>query len=61
MAVSESQKAAAVRWDSENMRTVSTRMRVETVEEFRAACAKNNKTMHQAIKEFIESYISDNK
>ena len=61
MPVSDSRKAANVRWDSENMKTVSTRIRVETMEEFRAACTKNNKTMHQAIKEFIESYIADNK
>ena len=58
--VSDSQKAANQRWDAENMKTVSTRIRVEQMEEFRSACAKNNKTMHQAIKEFIENYISEN-
>ena len=61
MAVSDSQRAANVKWDAANMKTVSTRIRVETMEEFRAACERNNKTMHQAIKEFIENYISENK
>ena len=51
--VSASQKAAARKWDKENLRSVSCRLRTEDAELFKEFCATRGTTAGALIKQFI--------
>ena len=62
--VSEKRKAANRKWDLENMRSVSCRLRREDAELFRQYCTENNTTPGAYLKDHIhnilEKYCQEN-
>ena len=48
---------ARKKWDGENLLTVGTKVRKETAEAFKTACALNGESMHAVLKRAIEEYI----
>ena len=53
MPVSEKQKQYARKWDKDNMRTISTRIRTEDAEDFKAWCAMRGVSTTSEIKRFV--------
>lgn len=53
MPVSEKQKQYARKWDKENMRSVSCRMRTDEAEDFKKWCALNKTTPGAALKNYV--------
>ncbi len=53
MPVSEKQKQAARKWDKENMRSVSCRMRTEEADDFKKWCALNKTTPGAELKNHV--------
>lgn len=51
--VKESQKKASKKWDSENMLTLSVRLRKEQVEEFRRVAESKGTTANALLKQFV--------
>jgi hypothetical protein len=51
--VKESQRKANKKWDSENMLTLSVRLRKEQVEEFRRAAESRGATANALLKQFV--------
>lgn len=49
----ESQKKASKKWDSENMLTLSVRLRKEMVEEFRRVAESRGTTANALLKQFV--------
>lgn len=60
MAVSEAHKKGNKKWDSENMMTLSVRLRKEMVEQFRQKAEQNGVSTNSLLKSFVESYIKEN-
>lgn len=57
MSVSEKQKEYARKWDKDNMRTLSTRVRKEDAEDFTAWCKMRNVSATSEIKRFVMSEL----
>lgn len=57
MPVSEKQKGYARKWDKEHMRTLSTAVRIEDAEEFKAWCKRQGISTTAAIKKFVMSEL----
>lgn len=57
MAVSEKQREYAKKWDKDNMRTISTRVRKEEAEDFKAWCKIQGISSTAAIKRFVMAEI----
>ena len=57
--VSEKQKQYSRKWDRENMRSVSCRLRTEEAELFKAYCAANNTTPGAVLKNFIKDKLAE--
>ena len=53
MPVSEKQKQHARKWDKDNMRTISTRVRTEDAEDFKVWCAMRGVSTTSEIKRFV--------
>lgn len=51
--VSEKKKLSNRKWDKENMRSVSCRLRTEDAELFKQYCSENGTTPAQFLKKFI--------
>lgn len=51
--VKESQRKANKKWDSENMLTLSVRLRKEQVEEFRRVAESRGATANALLKQFV--------
>ena len=56
--VTEAQKKASAKWDKENMVVLACKVKRETAEQFKAACAaqgkKSNAVLQQAVKAYLE-------
>ena len=50
---SEAQKKANKKWDSENMLTLSVRLKKEQVQEFRRVAAEQGTTANALLKQFV--------
>lgn len=57
--VTEAHKAGNKRWDSENMLTLSVRLRREHVERFRAVAQAEGTSANQLLKRFVLSKIGE--
>lgn len=57
--VSEKQKSYARKWDKENMRSVSCRMRTEDAELFKEYCAAHNTTPGAILKEYVWKLLEE--
>ncbi len=57
MAVSESQKKAAIKWDKENMATLGCKVKREQAEKFKELCKANSTTANEVLKECVLRYI----
>ncbi|MBO5449287.1 MAG: hypothetical protein J5994_08150 [Ruminococcus sp.] len=53
MAITEAHKKGNKKWDSENMLTISCRLRKEQVMKFRSIAEKQGQTANQMIKQFV--------
>ena len=47
----------SVKWDSRNLRTVSTHLRTDEAEELRRICAAQHVTPYMMVREFLRDYI----
>lgn len=58
--VSDAQKKASAKWDKENMVVLACKVKRETAEQFKAACAAqgttSNAVLQQAVKAYLEEY-----
>lgn len=54
--LTESQKKARNKWDSENMVTLACKVRREEAEAFRSHCVAERKTASAVLHEFIREY-----
>ena len=59
MSISDSQKAAAVKWDKENMTNIACRVTKEKAKKFRLACQKNNSNPNAVLLAYINNYIKE--
>ncbi|MGN0603953.1 MAG: hypothetical protein ACI4I2_08245 [Oscillospiraceae bacterium] len=57
--VSEKQKGYARKWDKENMRSISCRMRTEDAELFKEYCAAHNTTPGAVLKEYVWKLLEE--
>lgn len=57
--VSEKQKQYSRKWDRENMRSVSCRLRTEEAELFKAYCAAHNTTPGAVLKNFVKGKLEE--
>lgn len=57
MTVPESQKAAAVKWDKENMTNIACRVTKKKAKKFRLACQKNETNPNAVLLAYINEYI----
>ena len=58
MPVKESKKKANSKWDKENMKTISVKLRKEIVAEFYRYAKENNTTAHRLMADFIIEKVS---
>ena len=61
MSVSDSQKAAAVKWDKENMTNVACRVTREKAKAFRLSCQQNGTNPNAVLLAYINKYIEETK
>lgn len=58
--VSDAQKKASAKWDKENMVVLACKVKRETAEQFKAACAAqgttSNAVLQQAVKAFLDEH-----
>ena len=59
--VSEKKRVSNARWDSANLKAISTKVRKDVGEEFQRICEANGESMHSVLKRFVEQYIEDHK
>lgn len=57
MSVSEKQKLFAQRWDKDNMRTLSCRVRTEQAEVFKQYCTAHGTTAGELLKKYVGKCI----
>ena len=55
--VSDSQKKASAKWDKENMTVLACKVKRETAEQFKAACAANGTTSNAVLQQAIRNYL----
>lgn len=55
--VTEAKKATNKKWDENNMAYQTVKVRKETLEQFKAACARNGDKVNTVLREAIERYI----
>ena len=63
--ISEKRKLSNRKWDKENMRSISCRLRTEDAERFKKYCSDNGTTPAQFLKQYIlktlDEYYTKNK
>ena len=57
--VSEKKKLSNRKWDKDNMRSVSCRLRTEEAEQFKEYCAENDTTPAHFLKEYILKTLAE--
>ena len=57
--ISAAHKRNNVKWDRENMRSLSCRVRKEQSDAFKAWCSANNTTPGKILKEFVLEIINE--
>lgn len=57
MSVSEKQKLFAQKWDKDNMRTLSCRVRTEQAEVFKQYCTAHGTTAGELLKKYVGKCI----
>ena len=57
--VSEKQKQYSRKWDRDNMRSVSCRLRTEEAELFKAYCTAHNTTPGAVLKNFVKGKLEE--
>ena len=57
--ISEKKKLSNRKWDKDNMRSVSCRMRTEDAEHFKEYCKENGTTPAHFLKEYILKTLAD--
>lgn len=55
MLATDAQKRATAKWDSENMKTVSCRVKKESAARFKCACAINGVTVNAALRAYVDN------
>ena len=55
--VSDSQKKASAKWDKENMTGLACKVKRETAEQFKAACAANGTTSNAVLQQAVRNYL----
>lgn len=55
--VSDSQKKASAKWDKENMTVLACKVKRETAEQFKAACAANDTTSNAVLQQAVRNYL----
>jgi len=58
MATTNAQKNASRKWDSENMKSMTCRVRMDVFKEFSRYAHEDDKTAHELLKNFVERYVS---
>lgn len=56
MAVSDSQRRAAQKWDAENMACQTVKVRRALLDDFRAACAARGDKVNAVLRQAMEAY-----
>lgn len=56
MAVSDSQRRAAQKWDAENMAYQTVKVRRALLDDFRAACAARGDKVNAVLRQAMEAY-----
>lgn len=51
----------SVKWDSRNLRTISTHLRTDEAEELRRICAAQHVTPYAMIREYLRDYIKQHR
>lgn len=59
MIKTEAQKASSLKWDRENMRTISCRVRTDEADIFKQYCAAHNTTPGNLMKKYVMKCIID--
>lgn len=59
MPKTETQKASSLKWDRENMRTISCRVRTDEAEIFKQYCTAHNTTPGNLMKKYVMKCIID--
>ena len=59
MAIAESQKRAAAKWDKKNMTTLGCKVKREQAAAFKEYCSERGKTSNTILKEFVETCIEE--
>lgn len=59
MAISEAKKKANAKWDSENMSTLSCKVKKTQAEKFKGYCGECGKTSNAILREYVLSCIGE--
>ena len=59
MAVKQSQKAAAAKWDAEHMAYQTVKVRRSLLDDFKAACAARGDKVNTVLREAMEHYVAN--
>ena len=59
--VSETKRRNNARWDAENMKLVSAKIKKDKAEEFKRLCEENGDTMNQVLQAAVDEYIRTHK
>lgn len=57
--VTEAQKKASAKWDKENMVVLACKVKRETAEQFKAACAAQGTTSNAVLQQAVKSYLEE--
>lgn len=55
--VSNAQKKASAKWDKENMIVLACKVKRETAEQFKAACAAQGTTSNAVLQQAVKAYL----
>ena len=58
MAVSDAKRKSNEKWDRENMAYQTVKVRMELLEQFKAACAERGDRVNTVLREAMENYIT---
>ncbi len=61
MAVSDAKRRANDKWDKENMKNISCRLRRDVAEEFQVIASRNGTTPNALIRGWIMEYMENNR
>lgn len=57
--VTEAQKKASAKWDKENMVVLACKVKRETAEQFKAACAAQGTTSNAVLQQAVKAYLEE--